>query len=153
MKPRMKFFKSLKPNFKINHFSSSQKPQLDNVGPMASLLKTRSVVRFRGPDTIKFLQGLLTNDIRKFHEPVGDEKSSLVTPNLPASSARSLYAAMLTPQGRFLYDMFLYEPPRSDEKLDPSGSRPGTEPKQDEVELLADVDSSVLDELVDALKK
>lgn len=120
---------------------------------MASLLKTRSVVRFRGPDTIKFLQGLLTNDIRKFHEPVGDEKSSLVTPNLPASSARSLYAAMLTPQGRFLYDMFLYEPPRSDEKLDPSGSRPGTEPKQDEVELLADVDSSVLDELVDALKK
>ncbi|KAL7610200.1 hypothetical protein Lser_V15G09744 [Lactuca serriola] len=149
-------FRSLKPPiFKINHFSSSQTQtnQLDNVGPMASLLKTRSVVRFRGPDTIKFLQGLLTNDIRKFHEPVGDEKSSLVTPNLPASSARSLYAAMLTPQGRFLYDMFLYEPPRSDEKLDPSGSRPGTEPKQDEVELLADVDSSVLDELVDTLKK
>lgn len=82
---------------------------------------------------------------------MGDEKSSLVTPNLPASSARSLYAALLTPQGRFLYDMFLYEPPRTDEKLDPSGSRPG--PEQDEVVLLADVDCSVLDELVETLKK
>lgn len=148
----MKFSKSsiqslkLKPILKSNHFSS-QKLQLDDVGPMASLLKTRSVVRFRGPDTIKFLQGLLTNDIRKFSEPVGDEKSSLVTPNLPASSARSLYAAMLTPQGRFLYDMFLFEPPRTDEKLDPSG------PEQSEVELLADVDSSVMDELVETLKK
>lgn len=150
----MKFSKpsigSLKPIFKIRHFSS-QKRQLDDVGPMASLLKTRSVVRFRGPDTIKFLQGLLTNDVRKFCEPVGDEKSSLLSPNLPASSARSLYAAMLTPQGRFLYDLFLYEPPRTDEKLDPSGSGPG--PEQDEVELLADVDCSVLDELVETLKK
>lgn len=140
---------SLKPFFKINHFSS-QKP-LHDVGPMASQLKTRSVVRFRGPDTIKFLQGLLTNDVRRFGEPVGDEKSSLVTPNIPASSARSLYTAMLTPQGRFLYDMFLYEPPRADEKLDPSGSRPGPDP--DEVVLLADVDCSVLDELVETLKK
>ncbi|KAI3727521.1 hypothetical protein L6452_16137 [Arctium lappa] len=150
----MKFFKpsirSLRPIFKTNRFSS-QKPHLDDVGPMASLLKTRSVVRFRGPDTIKFLQGLLTNDVRRFGEPVGDEKSSLVTPNLPASSARPLYTAMLTPQGRFLYDMFLYELPRTSEKLDPSGSRPG--PKQDEVVLLADVDCSVLDELVETLKK
>lgn len=88
MKPRMKFFKSLKPNFKINHFSSSQKPQLDNVGPMASLLKTRSVIRFKGPDTIKFLQGLLTNDVRRFTESTRD-----YAPNL---STRSLYTAMLT---------------------------------------------------------
>ncbi|KAI3710971.1 hypothetical protein L2E82_40771 [Cichorium intybus] len=146
-KPSIQF---IRPIFKINHLSS-QKLHLDDVGPMASLLKTRSVVRFRGPDTIKFLQGLLTNDIRKFGEPVGDEKSSLVTPNVPASSARSMYAAMLTPQGRFLYDMFLYEPPRTDEKLDRSGSRPG--PEYDEVELLADVDCSVLDELVETLKK
>ncbi|CAH1424611.1 unnamed protein product [Lactuca virosa] len=118
----MKIFKSsipsLKPNFKIKYFSSSPKPQPDNVSPMASLLKTRSVIRFRGPDTIKFLQGLLTNDVR-----------------------------------RFLYDLFLYNPPRPDEKLDPigSGSRPRLE--QDEVELLADVDCSVLDELVETLKK
>ncbi|KAL4570879.1 hypothetical protein LXL04_026542 [Taraxacum kok-saghyz] len=150
MKLSKSSIQSLKPNFKFNHFST-QKRQLDDVGPMASLLKTRSVVRFSGPDTIKFLQGLLTNDIRKFSEPTGDEKSSLVTPNVPASSVRSLYAAMLTPQGRFLYDMFLYEPPRTDEKLDPSGSRPG--PEQDNVELLADVDSSVLEELVETLKK
>ncbi|KAL8200850.1 hypothetical protein R6Q57_012189 [Mikania cordata] len=142
--------RSLKPIFKTNHFSS-QKTHLHDAGPMASLLKTRSVVRFRGPDTIKFLQGLLTNDIRRFGEPVGDEKSSLVTPNVPASAARSVYAAMLTPQGRFLYDMFLYEPPRTDEKLDPSGSGPGS--GSYEVVLLADVDCSVLDEMVDTLKK
>ncbi|MFS8032515.1 putative GTP-binding protein TrmE/Glycine cleavage system T protein, domain 1 [Helianthus anomalus] len=139
--------RSLKPIFKINHFSS----HLHDAGPMASLLKTRSVVRFRGPDTIKFLQGLLTNDVRRFGEPAGDEKSSLVTPNVPASSARSVYAAMLTPQGRFLYDLFLYEPPRVDERLDESGSGPGPDP--DEVVLLADVDCSVLDELVETLKK
>lgn len=120
---------------------------------MASLLKTRTVLRFKGPDTIKFLQGLLTNDVRRFGDPVGDEKSSLVTPNVPASSTRSLYAAMLTPQGRFLYDMFLYEPPRTDEKLDRSGSGPGSGSEQDDVVLLADVDCSVLDELIDTLKK
>ncbi|KAK1438705.1 hypothetical protein QVD17_04515 [Tagetes erecta] len=154
----MKFFKPsnsirfLKPIFKIHRFSS-QKPNLHDAGPMASLLKTRSVLRFRGPDTIKFLQGLLTNDVRRFGDPVGDEKSSLVTPNVPASSSRSLYAAMLTPQGRFLYDMFLYEPPRTDEKLDPSGSGPGSGSEQDDIVLLADVDCSVSDELIDTLKK
>ncbi|KVH92707.1 Glycine cleavage T-protein, C-terminal barrel [Cynara cardunculus var. scolymus] len=85
--------------------------------------------------------GLLTNDVRLFGEPVADEKASLVTPNVLALSARSLYAAMLTPQGRFLYDMFLYEPPRTNEKPDPSGSRRRSD--QDEVVLLADVDCSV----------
>ncbi|XP_076923711.1 putative transferase At4g12130, mitochondrial [Bidens hawaiensis] len=118
---------------------------------MASILKTRSVIRVRGPDTVKFLQGLLTNDVRRFGEPTGDEKSSLVTPNVPASSARSLYAALLSPQGRFLYDLFLYEHPRIEEKLDRVGSGPGPDPG--EVVLLADVDCSVLDELVETLKK
>ncbi|KAL7610750.1 putative transferase At4g12130, mitochondrial [Lactuca sativa] len=49
--------------------------------------------------------------------------------------------------------MFLYNPPRPDEKLGPSGSgsRPGPEP--DEVELFADIDCSVLDELLETLKK
>ncbi|GKC90513.1 hypothetical protein Tco_1151162, partial [Tanacetum coccineum] len=69
-----------------------------------------------------------------------------VTPNVPASSARSLYAAMLNPQGRFLY-----EEPRVEERIDPSGSEPGS--GRDDVVLLADVDSSVLDELVDTFNK
>nr|GEV01680.1 hypothetical protein [Tanacetum cinerariifolium] len=124
---------------------------------MASHLKTRSVVRFSGPDTLKFLQGLITNDVRRFGDSVGDEKSSLVTPNVPASSVRSLYAAMLNPQGRFLYDLFLYEAPRVEERIDPSGSGPGSgrvgDDDGDGVVLLADVDSSVLDELMDTFKK
>ncbi|XP_059640276.1 putative transferase At4g12130, mitochondrial [Cornus florida] len=132
------------------HFSTQQ-THLDNVGPMASLLKTRAVIQFRGPDTVKFLQGLLTNDVRKFGEPVGEQTSTLVTPNVPFVSIPPMYAAMLTPQGRFLYDMFLYRPPRPDEKLDKSGSGPG--PNPGELELLADVDSSVLDELLETLKK
>ncbi|GKB65268.1 hypothetical protein Tco_0921454 [Tanacetum coccineum] len=69
-----------------------------------------------------------------------------VTPNVPASSARSLYAAMLNHQGRFLY-----EAPRVEDRIDPSGSGPGS--GRDDVVLLADVDSSVLDELVDTFNK
>lgn len=149
----MRFFKpSIRPIFKTKNFSfSSQTATLSDVGPMASHLKTRSVLRFRGPDTLKLLHAVLTNDVRRFGNPIGDEKSSLVTPNVPVSSARSMYAAMLTPQGRFLFDMFLYEAPRVDEKLDPNGSSSGS--GHGDVELLADVDCSVLDELVETLKK
>lgn len=74
------------------------------------------------------------------------------TPNLAPMSVPPMYAAMLTPQGRFLYDLFLYRPPKPEEKLDRTGSGPG--PASDEpVELMADVDSSVLDELLVTLKK
>nr|XP_043623141.1 putative transferase At4g12130, mitochondrial [Erigeron canadensis]XP_043623143.1 putative transferase At4g12130, mitochondrial [Erigeron canadensis]XP_043623144.1 putative transferase At4g12130, mitochondrial [Erigeron canadensis] len=141
----------LKPNSKISHLSSQIPTNLNDVGPMATLLKTRTVVRLRGPDTIKFMQGLVTNDLRGFGELVGDKKSSLVTPNVPASSARSLYAAMLTPQGRFFCDMFLYEPPQTNEKLDPTGSSVG--PHRDELTLFADVDCDVLDDLFATFKK
>uniref|UniRef100_A0A0D3B886 Aminomethyltransferase folate-binding domain-containing protein n=1 Tax=Brassica oleracea var. oleracea TaxID=109376 RepID=A0A0D3B886_BRAOL len=112
---------------------------LEDAGPMASRLRSRSVVRFSGPDTIKFLQGLLTNDVRRF----GEKSSTVPTPNMPSVSTPPMYAALLTPQGRFLYDFFLYRPTRPDEKLDRTGS----------VELFADVDVSVLDELLETLKK
>ena len=62
------------------------------------------------------------------------------------------YAALLTPQGRFLYDLFLYRPPRPEEKLDRTGSGPGRG-SCESVEILADVDRSVLDELLATLKK
>ncbi|KAJ0040418.1 hypothetical protein Pint_28659 [Pistacia integerrima] len=53
------------------------KANLHNGDSMASLLKSRSVVRFSGPETIKFLQGLLTIDVLKFGEPPGErEKTS-----------------------------------------------------------------------------
>jgi len=49
----------------------------------------RRILRVTGPDRVKFLQGLVTNDI-----------SRLGTEGL-------VYAAMLTPQGKYLTDFFL----------------------------------------------
>ncbi|CAK8530564.1 unnamed protein product [Lathyrus sativus] len=126
--------------------------QLQTAGPVASLIQSRSVIRFRGPDTIKFLQGLLTNDIRKFGEPIGDKTANLPTPNVPTTSVPPIYAALLTPQGRFLYDLFLYKPPSSDTKLNRTGTGPASEPDEP-FELFADVDASVLDELLATFTK
>ncbi|KAL3039645.1 hypothetical protein AAZX31_01G198100 [Glycine max] len=126
--------------------------QVQSAGPVASLLKSRSVIRFRGPDTLKFLQGLLTNDVRRLGEPVGDRTENLPTPNVPATSFPPIYAALLTPQGRFLYDLFLYKPPTCDTKLDDTGTGPDSQPHEP-FHLFADVDSSVLDELLQTLNK
>lgn len=101
---------------------------------------------------MKFLQGLLTNDVRRFGEPVGEKTSTLVTPNLATVSVPPMYAALLTPQGRFLFDMFLYRPVRPEEKLDRTGSGPGSE-SDESFDIFADVDSSVLDELLQTFKK
>ncbi|KAL0331390.1 UNVERIFIED_CONTAM: putative transferase, mitochondrial [Sesamum angustifolium] len=128
---------------------SSQTP-LQSAGPMACLLKTRSVIRFKGPETIKFLQGLVTNDVRSLDEPESAAENTF-TPNMPVCVAPPVYAAMLTPQGRFLYDFFLYRAPRTDEKLDRTGSGPGPDPG--ELEIFADVDGSVMDELLPTLKR
>ncbi|GAB2274105.1 hypothetical protein Dimus_008876 [Dionaea muscipula] len=133
--------------------SASSGTHLPNVGPMVSQLKSRSVISLRGPDTVKFLQGLLTNDVRRFEDSsAGEEASSfLPTSNMPASSTPPIYAAILTPQGRFLYDFFLYKPSRPDEMLNRTGSGPG--PKPVELELFADVDAAVVDELLQTLKR
>lgn len=133
--------------------SLHQKPDLEKVGSLASLLDSRSVVRFRGPDTLKFLQGLLTNDVVRGFGGVGGEARAPLTPNLAVASVPPMYAALLTPQGRFLYDFFLYRPPTPRDKLDPSGSRPGSGDPDAPFELLADVDASVADELLDTLKR
>lgn len=52
-------------------------------------LPGRGLLRLEGPDRVDFLNGLVSNDVRL------------------ASTARSLYAALLTPQGKFLADMFI----------------------------------------------
>lgn len=49
----------------------------------------RGVVRITGNDTETFLQGLISNDIRH------------------ADGTRGLYAALLTPQGKYLFDFFI----------------------------------------------
>lgn len=54
-------------------------------------LPHRGILRLSGVDREEFLQGLVSNDVRK------------VKPN------RAIYATLLTPQGRFLYDLFIVE--------------------------------------------
>ncbi|CAI9088687.1 OLC1v1023091C1 [Oldenlandia corymbosa var. corymbosa] len=114
-------------------FSTSTN-HLGNSGSLACHLKTRSVIRFKGPDTVNFLRGLVTNDLRRLG---GCPESSF-----SSATAPPLYTAVLNPEGRFLFDMFLYRRLRPDaKKVEATGSAPG------ELELLADVDSSFLDEL------
>lgn len=55
------------------------------------LLRNRAVIALSGADARAFLQGILTNDI------------DLVSPN------RAIYAALLTPQGKYLHDLFVAE--------------------------------------------
>lgn len=54
-----------------------------------NLLAGRGVVAVRGPDAAGLLAGLLTNDVGR------------------ASQTEAIFAAMLTPQGKFLFDMFV----------------------------------------------
>ncbi len=54
-------------------------------------LQSRAILEVEGDDRKKFLQGLITNDINK------------------ASSTNLIYSAMLSAQGRFLYDFFIFE--------------------------------------------
>jgi folate-binding protein YgfZ len=59
--------------------------------PSYALLPHRSVIAVGGPDRAEFLQGLISNDTTK------------------VGPGRAIWAALLTPQGRFLNDMFVVE--------------------------------------------
>lgn len=52
-------------------------------------LPHRSLIRISGNDKVAFLQGLVTNDVNKVQE------------------GKALYTALLTPQGKFLHDLFI----------------------------------------------
>ena len=54
-------------------------------------LEGRALVRVSGTDARPFLQGLISNDIER------------------ASPGRAIYAALLTPQGKYLFDFFICE--------------------------------------------
>ncbi|XP_072969165.1 putative transferase At4g12130, mitochondrial [Typha angustifolia] len=147
----------------LSPFSSSLRrllsttPHLEDVGPLTCRLRSRSVVRFRGPDTARFLQGLLTNDVRPLAQSpessTADQASYLPTPNIALYNPPPMYAALLTPQGRFLYDLFLYRPSSADVKFDRTGSGPGKGDSEEPLALLADVDAAFLEELLDVFKK
>lgn len=61
--------------------------------PRCAILTGRSILRLTGSDTRVFLQGLISNDI------------TALTPD------HALYAALLTPQGKYLFDFLLYDTP------------------------------------------
>ena len=54
---------------------------------------TRKILEVTGSERVKFLQGLVTNDVNRLEE------------------AGILYAALLTPQGKYLADFFLVDAP------------------------------------------
>jgi folate-binding protein YgfZ len=58
---------------------------------LRSQLADRGVIRVTGEDAREFLQGLVSNDMRR------------VAPD------RAIYAALLTPQGKYLFDFFIAE--------------------------------------------
>ncbi|GIK98023.1 MAG: glycine cleavage system protein T [Alphaproteobacteria bacterium] len=53
------------------------------------LPQSRGVIAVEGPDSREFLQGLISNDVRRVTEE------------------QAIYAALLTPQGRYLHDFFV----------------------------------------------
>ena len=59
--------------------------------PQFIQLKNRGLLFITGPDRVKFLQGLVSNDVEK------------------VTRDKSVYAALLNPQGKYLYDFFIFE--------------------------------------------
>lgn len=68
-------------------------------------LADRAVLHLTGADVRTFLQGIVTNDVTR------------------VSPARAIYAALLTPQGKFLFDFFIAEGPDGGLLLDCAGDR------------------------------
>nr|ACG26554.1 aminomethyltransferase [Zea mays] len=129
-------------------------------GVLACRLASRAVVRFAGPEAARFLHSLLTNDLLSAFSAAGASSPQRYapTPNAPARGpAAPAYAALLTPQGRFLYDLFLYRPPPRSQMLDRTGSAPETgeapEGHPHLQEVLADVDAAEVDDLVACFKR
>jgi folate-binding protein YgfZ len=60
-------------------------------GPRFSVLPHRGVIAVAGEDRVEFLQGLISNDVTR------------------VAPGKAVWAALLTPQGRFLNDMFLVD--------------------------------------------
>jgi folate-binding protein YgfZ len=57
----------------------------------ATELPKRALIQVKGPDKASFLQGLITNDVATLEQ------------------RKLIYAALLTPQGKFLFDLFIFQ--------------------------------------------
>jgi folate-binding protein YgfZ len=58
---------------------------------MKYIILNRSLIKISGSDAHKFLQGLVSNDVGK------------------ANNNNAVYAYLLTPQGKYIFDMFIYK--------------------------------------------
>ena len=78
-------------------------------GALASLLSGRGVLRIAGEEARSFLQNLVTNNVEK------------------AGPGEAVYSALLTPQGKFLFDFFIVQDPGDKNALllDCDGARAG----------------------------
>lgn len=56
-----------------------------------TLLHNRSIIRLSGEDRLSFLQGLISQDVHA------------------CRTGQAIHAALLSPQGKFLHDMFVYD--------------------------------------------
>ena len=63
-------------------------------GVKCSQLRKRGLLKVRGRDSVRFLQGLVTNDVESFHNDV---------------ERKALYAVFLNASGRTLYDVVFYK--------------------------------------------
>ncbi|MCD6075000.1 MAG: glycine cleavage system protein [Rhodospirillales bacterium] len=64
-------------------------PNLITSGPKFAVLPARAPLILSGPDAVSFVQGLVSNDVEK------------------ATPGQAVYAALLTAQGKFLFDFFV----------------------------------------------
>src|SRR5258708_29102950 len=71
----------------------------------ASILENRAVIALAGAEARDFLQGLITNDMEA------------------CSEGRAIYAALLTPQGKILFDFFVVPHGENRWLIDCAGSR------------------------------
>jgi len=62
-------------------------------GPGYHIAPNRAVVSIDGPDARPFLQGIVSNDVARL------------------GADRAIWAAFLTPQGKYLFDFFMAQPP------------------------------------------
>lgn len=111
-------------------FSTESTPSPSSSG--AAKLTTRRLISLHGIDAPKFLQGIITNNVKTS----GPE------------ATKGFYAAFLTAPGKVLHDTFVYPTPGSEWHAQLAGTSNGEEPGY-----LVEVDAEQVDVLMKHLKR
>ncbi|GAA5843400.1 hypothetical protein JCM11251_002469 [Rhodosporidiobolus azoricus] len=78
----------------FSRFSPAEAPPY-----LYSPLPSRALLEVQGPDSVKFLQGLISNDVRRLAQPGNEDDKQ-----------RVLYAGLFKADGRYMHDLMLYPP-------------------------------------------